>query len=61
VPAFLFFETSCKLSNERKREIFDPIGSRRRRRRRRRRREAERFLVVLQGFFSFFPLSSVES
>jgi len=49
------------LANERKREIFDPIGSRRRRRRRRRRREAERFLVVLQGFFSFFPLSSVES
>jgi len=48
------------LANERKREIFDPIGSRRRRRRRRR-REAERFLVVLQGFFSFFPLSSVES
>jgi len=46
------------LANERKREIFDPIGSRRRRRRR---REAERFLVVLQGFFSFFPLSSVES
>jgi len=47
------------LANERKREIFDPIGSRRRRRRRR--REAERFLVVLQGIFSFFPLSSVES